>query len=177
MPLGTLKKALSSVVIDFDEKYVLPGESKTTAKEDLLNELAHDVLFFDDWYFTAGTEEPDERVDRIKGTSNNGLISAAIRVEMENIAAELEELDLPKFDIDEVVGKLTYYVESWKDWYYKSKVVLDQGEFFDSRNEHLEAYIEDNYGYDEKSQGVSNVFWDDKLPYSENDVEVETVTP
>lgn len=179
MSLAAFKKVLSSIVKEVDKKYLLPGESEETAKEAIINEIAHDVYFFDNWYFGTDPDDLDPRPDRIKGSVSSGSLFQIILNEVETGLDELREVGMLPVEPNTQVmaGELTWYVENWKDWYYESKKQYDQGDFLERRGENEEIYYNQNYGDSEISPGVSNAYDDGNIPHSPSDVEIETVVP
>lgn len=175
MPIDALEKTIAKYMEDFDPKFVLPSESKETVIAKAARAIAHDIAFFDDWWFTAGTDEPDERLGRIKGSSNNEDWLKIIRYEVQEVLDELRDLDVGFVEPnqDDLVGKLAWYVENWKDWYYDVKMSSDQSAFFEMRGINREIYEDDVYGTTEELEGVSNAYDDDQVPYPDKDFDVE----
>lgn len=145
----------------FDEKFVLPSQTKEGEIKRAAGEITAAVEEFDWWYFNK-ENELWQRVPKNPVPGDHGKIEAAVRATVEPLLEGLRDLELLPVepDLDDLVDKLTGYIANWKQWYYDWKAAYDQDDWLSSSGLQGEIYVSDEYGGGD-SMGVGNAYTDD----------------
>lgn len=164
---------------DFEEKYLLSTETVESAVGVIIAELVGAISGFDNWYW----DEDDYRQEWLPdvgedlGDLNEGFeLYKEISEVFGRNKKEAEEFGepFPSGVVESVVvGRLSWMVENWSNWYYEYKVVSDQAEWSERAGLNDDAYIYDEYGDVDKSPGISNIYDEENKPFVEVESELE----
>lgn len=164
---------------DVPEELARPTRDFTV--DDIITQATFAILDFPDWYFNT-----DSSRNRWVPTDPPVYDNDLVPVVKQYVEETLEELrddnnsdELPyEPDVDKLVNKLVGLVVEWKKWYPTLRKERDTANWYLNKGANDEIYVLVNdYGDEDKSPGMGNVYDDDDLPWDDTDIDDDMQNP